>query len=667
VGMRTALLGAALLGVTGLWAAGCDADGEGSPTPSDTGDVDVASDVDVDVDTDVDTDVDIDVTVCPTGADVTVRDTGIGLWTGCPGTFAELLPRALIAGEWLGGGAQGECLATGRVVACPAGEVGVVSAEWTDDETVVVTFEAAVDGTVSGLELSGDGQVAGATGWLSSGFQSWSQAGIVALGPPVGEAALASALAARGDGEVIRSGHELSWFYTAVGGGEAALVAGALSADRFKPWVQVARLDGARLRLRLAAGGAGEAVALEAGARVSGPAWLVATGEAPEALLEAWAERLPRGRAAAAEAGWNSWYELWAGVDEAAVRENAALAAAALGPYVEGNHPLRIVVDDGWQVLWGEWTPNEKFPSRLDGLSTELREAGFEVGVWLAPFLVDADSALVQEHAEWLVPGLVYQHTFNGPMRVLDVTHPEAARHLSGVIERLVGWGYDFLKIDFLFVGTWEGERYEDVTGMEAFHRGMALIREAAGQEVTLLAVAAPPVAVFPYVEAWRVGWDIALETFGPSWPFVQSQARSLAVRWPLCRAVLCDADPVLLRGLPEHEVDVGSWVVALSGGGLFLSDDLRALAEERTGWGLDGRRAALATGGVAGRPEAMFPTEPPQRLSNAFFDQLGGDATHVVPLHWRAPDGRRVTLNFGDEAVTVDGEEVAPRSALAW
>ena len=96
-----------------------------------------------------------------------------------------------------------------------------------------------------------------------------------------------------------------------------------------------------------------------------------------------------------AEAGWNSWYELWDSVDSDAVSANATLAAAAWsGRLPAGAPPLRIVVDDGWQVAWGEWQPNAKFPGGLDGLAATLKADGFEVGVWLAPLLVDGDSAL---------------------------------------------------------------------------------------------------------------------------------------------------------------------------------------------------------------------------------------------------------------------------------
>jgi len=231
------------------------------------------------------------------------------------------------------------------------------------------------------------------------------------------------------------------------------------------------------------------------------------------------------------------------------------------------------------------------------------------------------------------------------------------------VIERIVGWGYDLLKIDFLFAGTFEGERAQDVTGMEAYARALEIIREAAGEDVVLLAVGAPALASLPHVDAWRVGPDIALEPFGVQWAWLPSQARTLATRALYCRATLCDADPPMLRDLPREEVETGVWIAALAGGALFLSDDLRALPVERRGWGLDTARVALAIGGEPAMPIDVFPEDAPTSLANAFTDHLRGRTSHAVPRIWRLPDGSQIAMNVSDDAIDLDGESVPPHA----
>ncbi|MBI2892231.1 MAG: alpha-galactosidase [Deltaproteobacteria bacterium] len=592
---------------------------------------------------------------------------GLRVGGSCSCGSAVLLPRVLVDGVWLGGGDDGTCsVGAGGEVVCPARD-GQVSARL-DGDALDVRFTAGDEAVVvGGLELAGDAMIPGATTWFSNGLQSWSQSGAISLGPPAPEEDLAEALVTRGDGEVLRGGRELSWWFTAVGGGGCTLVAGAVSAERFHPWAQ-AGLDAAGgIALRVASGGAGEQVAVGAGQSIDAETWRVEIGDDAAALLERYGRALPSRRSAtpvAAEAGWNSWYELWDGVDEEAVLQNALLAREVLGPRLPQGTPLRIVVDDGWEVSWGEWEPNEKFPSGLDGLAADLHDQGFEVGVWLAPLLVDAQSSLVAEHPDWFVGGASYSVFGEGELRILDPTSPEAAEHLAGVIRRLVAWGYDFLKIDFLFAGAYEGHRAQPVTGLEAYRRALSVIREAAGEDVVLLAVGAPGPPSFPMVDGWRFGGDIVLPLFGPSWPFVANVARSLSVRFPLCFATLCDADPPILRTLERDEVEAGGWIVALSGGALFLSDDLRLLDADRPGWILDEERVALPLGGMPSIPEDPFGIDAPEELVSAIADEMAGQTRHLVPLVWRAPDGARIAWNASDEEATVGDVVVPPHAA---
>lgn len=587
-------------------------------------------------------------------------------WTAaCGDVDVTLRPKALVDGAWRGGGKDGPCLVDGASLACPAGEDGVVSVSLVD-HVATLAFEASTDVVVQGLSLEGEGHVAGATAWLSNGFQSWSHSGVLALASPPSSQELDAALKATGTLEVVREGTELSWWYTWVGGEASALVAGVLTADRWRSYVQIHRGGDEALVVRLVSGSSGEKVALPAGGTVESEPWWIGAGTDLEDLQREYGEALPTRRSPgeAAEAGWNSWYHLWDDVDDEAVRANALLARQVLEPTLPSGASLRIVVDDGWQVRWGEWQTNAKFPKGLDGLASDLKADGFTTGVWLAPLLVDADSVLVADHPDWFVDGARYDHPEHGWMNVLDVTHPEAASHLTAVVSTIVAWGLDLLKIDFLFAGTLNGDRHEDVTPMASYRRALEIIREAAGEDVFLLAVGAPPIAGFDLLDGWRLGPDIAYEPFGPGWAFVADEARSVAARWPLCLSVFCDPDPPLLRTLPKNEVEAGAWVVAFAGGGLFLSDDLREVPEDRYTWGMDGDRVGLAMGGVPCVPEDPAPMDPPAILNNAVASHLLGSNLLEVPRVWRTPDGRRVALNMDDEEAVIGGVKIPAHTA---
>jgi hypothetical protein len=575
-----------------------------------------------------------------------------------------LLPMVKTGGSWHA--ATAPCSPSGSSLGCSVQGLGDVTVSL-DGTTLGLSFTPSADQTVEGLALDGTGTVTGATSWLSNGFQSWSESGMVALSDPPSDDELEKALMARGDGEVVRDGWEVSWSFTLVGGGRASLFAGALSAERWRTWAAVHRDGSEGLRLRLVSGGAGEKVNVTAGESVAAEPWRVEIGE-PASTEVDWSSALtsrakttPR----PASAGWNSWYQLWDGVDEAAVRENAPLAKQLLEPIVPPGTPLRIVIDDGWQKAWGDWEPNAKFPAGLAGLTADLKSQGFETGIWLAPLLVAESSETAQAHPEWLVQGASYKHGKHGVMYVLDPTQPEAAKHLESVISQIVGWGFGLLKIDFLFAGTFEGTRAEDVTPMQAYARALQIIRTAAGEDTLLTAVGAPGLASLPYVDGWRVGGDIALETTDVGWPFIPNQARCIATRWPLCRATACDGDPVLLRRLAQNEVEAGGYVASFAAGAFFLSDDLRLLPEERLTWGIDAQRAAWGVGKLPLIPRDPFPADPPDELSNVLIDLVSKKNSHVVPDRWRAEDGTEVLLNVDDEPRRIASQRVEPHSAV--
>ena len=344
---------------------------------------------------------------------------------------------------------------------------------------------------------------------------------------------------------------------------------------------------------------------------------------------------------------------------------NAAEVTAVVAPYLpKGAPPLRVVIDDGWQRGWGDWRPNQKFPDGISGLATTLHNRGLSVGIWLAPLLVLEDSALAKAHPAWFVKGAAFVHLKMGRLLVLDATHPEAAAHLHETITTIVSWGVDLLKIDFLFAGLFNGGRHADVTATESFNLALSVIRDAAGPDTVLLGVGAPPIPTLKWVDAWRMGPDIAVENFGAVWAFLPNELRAMGARWPLCRATLCDPDPPVLRTLSQDEVDFGAWTVALAGGAWFLSDDLRTLPKTRRTWGHDQGRVDLSLAGVPAEPESVFMAAPPKQLSNAIFDHLRQESTHVVPAIWRLSDGRRVGFNVGDTATIVAGVPVPSHAA---
>ncbi len=199
---------------------------------------------------------------------------------------------------------------------------------------------------------------------------------------------------------------------------------------------------------------------------------------------------------------WCSWYSYYGAID-------ADLIGSTLDDL--GDLPFTTFqIDDGWQADIGDWTPNDRFPGGLDQLAERIRDTGRRAGIWMAPFLANARSRVAEEHPEML---LVDQHdapvraAFNwgGDAYALDVSRPDTIEYIQDAIARTVSWGFDYLKLDFLYAGA------AAMSGREEVYRSaIEAIRAAAGDAVYLLACGAPILPSIGVFDGLRVGPDAA-------------------------------------------------------------------------------------------------------------------------------------------------------------
>ena len=79
--------------------------------------------------------------------------------------------------------------------------------------------------------------------------------------------------------------------------------------------------------------------------------------------------------------------------------------------------------------------------------------------------------------------------------------------YLRKVYSTLSDWGVGFHKLDFLYAGALPGCRYAEITGIQAYRRGLELIRDLIG-EAQLLGCGAPLLPSVGLVDAMRVSCD---------------------------------------------------------------------------------------------------------------------------------------------------------------
>jgi alpha-galactosidase len=300
--------------------------------------------------------------------------------------------------------------------------------------------------------------------------------------------------------------------------------------------------------------------------------------------------------------GWCSWYHFYQDIDTKNINANLD-SVITLQP----DLPLPLFqIDDGFETYPGDWYDfTDGFPHGLRPIVDKAKAAGLIPGVWLAPFIIHPKAKLVQEHPDWLLrdaKGKLVSAGFvwNALTLALDLTNPEALAYTCDVIRTAVDeWGFEYLKLDFLYAAALEGI-YQNPTLSRAqvLRMGLEALREAAGPKITMLACGCPFGSALGLFEAMRVSADVngywkphfvpvsAILQGEPHMPSARNAIHNIMTRSPLHkRWWVNDPDCLLVRPdthLSLAEVQSLASVIGLTGGSILVSDDLPQLPQDR-------------------------------------------------------------------------------------
>lgn len=302
------------------------------------------------------------------------------------------------------------------------------------------------------------------------------------------------------------------------------------------------------------------------------------------------------------QTGWCSWYYYYQDITHSIIEENLEVLK-----YIKKDVPFDLIqIDDGYQKQVGDWLDfNKKFPMGVCGIVKNIAINGFIPGIWTAPFILHPKSQIVKEHPDWLLrrknkrparAGFVW----NDLGMALDLTVPGVLDHVRNVINTAVNeWGFQYLKLDFLYAAALKGKYYDDTkTRAQVLRLGMETIREAAGEKTMLLGCGVPLGSALGLVNSMRIGADVSGHWkpafFKINFPFKKEPhmpsaensinniiTRSfLHNRWwvndPDCLLVREDSDLTLL------EIQTLATVIGLTGGAVLLSDNMTKLSSDR-------------------------------------------------------------------------------------
>ncbi|MBE6118699.1 MAG: alpha-galactosidase [Erysipelotrichaceae bacterium] len=282
--------------------------------------------------------------------------------------------------------------------------------------------------------------------------------------------------------------------------------------------------------------------------------------------------------------GYSSWYNRYENIDSEAIANDLAGCRKILSV----NDLFQI--DDGWEPAVGDWlkADTEKFPGGMKREVERIHEAGFQAGIWVAPFVAEEESETFRKHPDWFVRvnGQPWKLGCNwSGFYGLDIDHPEVRKYLEKVFRRIFDeWGFDLVKLDFLYGAAAFGTRKESRAARMI--RAMKWLREMCGDHA-IIGCGVPVMPAFGLVDYCRISCDVTLDWNDKLYmqivhrerPSTKQAVGNIISRRQLNgRAYLSDPDVFFLREenckLTEEEKTELAKLDALLGGAWLTSDD---------------------------------------------------------------------------------------------
>lgn len=325
---------------------------------------------------------------------------------------------------------------------------------------------------------------------------------------------------------------------------------------------------------------------------------------------------------------------------EKMMAENASFAQENLAAF--GLDVFQI--DDEWQALENDpgthnngpyktfISTTEHFPSGMTKMAETLEKEGFTPGIWFMPFAGDTNNPTFNPEvfATDKSTGLPFEERrWSGA--TIDASSPAGEAFLRERFQRIYKWGYRYIKVDGLHVGTpspnlyvnrtYEGKVFADaeihdknMTFIESYRKGLDILREEF-PDTFILGCAAPQnylslAPVFGKVDAMRVGPDNGGSLKG-EWDQIMAGADFAGNFWFLNNRVWYnDPDPIYVRESValHHARWMASWL-AVSGAMHTSSTQYGLLPAER----LDIIKRTLPSHSLDARPVDILEHKHPQ------------------------------------------------------
>jgi alpha-galactosidase len=210
--------------------------------------------------------------------------------------------------------------------------------------------------------------------------------------------------------------------------------------------------------------------------------------------------------------GWNSW-----GVLQQNISYTAAIAVSDyfyvnLMSHNFSNHGTVYINLDAF------WNDNLS-PAQLQSFADHCHAHGEKAGIYWGPFVFFGS---LTNATNWTVTGATNYHYSDLLLRdgngnpesadggyAVDPTHPGTRQTIDYYVNLFTNWGFDYVKLDFLSHGAFEGVHYDTnvTTGIQAYNQGMQhVLNQINGRMFISESIA--PLFPYQYAHSRRIACD---------------------------------------------------------------------------------------------------------------------------------------------------------------
>lgn len=312
--------------------------------------------------------------------------------------------------------------------------------------------------------------------------------------------------------------------------------------------------------------------------------------------------------------GWNTWDYYLNRVTPEDIFEN--IEALEKMPFADKLD--YIVIDDGWQKEWGEWVENEKFACGLDTVAERINSCGFLPGIWASPLLMKECCEGFFERLHWFCRDEKGEFIRSeGRTCLIDPTVPDAHKFILDIYRRLYRHGFRLFKIDYLSPLLKVKSFYDKgATPYSALRSLIKDVKAATGEDAVILGCSLPVQCGANIAPSMRIGVDIhnhfshvkwIAEILSWTWMYNRRTTR-IDPDFLVVRGLETADEPLIWEGAPNYtaakrmadmtdtdlfrsrwrqgdqfnaiEAETWAYLVAISGGNIFLSDRMSVLNE---------------------------------------------------------------------------------------